>query len=183
MTTSAVISVRVSTNTKERLAAVARNQGLSESSLLKRLVEAALLAAAAVNMPETDSSESVAASGKLSVRLRPDDLLLLRDRARARAMPTSTVVSLLLRGYLRSLPPLPTPEFELLRKSLLEVGAIGRNINQIARALNSGERTTGPGVSELQALIRALTGLRDNFRGLLDANLKSWEIGYEKTNH
>jgi hypothetical protein len=174
------IAARVTPEMKERFAAVARHQGTSQSALLKRLIEAALITAAAVAPAVDEQPKPLAASGKISVRMRPDDLLLLRERAKARAMPSSTYVSFLLRGLRRSLPPLPMMEFSALRKSLMEVAAIGRNFNQIARALNSGERNTGPGIPELQAVLRALIGLRDHFRGLLDANLKSWELGNDE---
>jgi hypothetical protein len=65
----------------------------------------------------------------------------------------------------------------------LVVGAIGRNLNQIARAVNRGETPTGPSRADLQALLRALTGLRDHFKALITANLESWKIGYEKASY
>jgi hypothetical protein len=168
---------------KERFTAVARHQGLSESALLKRLVEAALVTAGAVKTDTTEPIQPVAASGKISVRLRPDDLLLLRERATARGMPTGTYVSFLIRSHLRSLAPLPTAELAGLKHSLAEVGAIGRNLNQIAHALNRGEHPFGPSRGDLQALLRALTGLRDHIKNLITTNLTSWEAGYEKANH
>jgi hypothetical protein len=67
----------------------------------------------------------VSATGRLSIRLRSDDLMLLRERAKAREMPTSTYVSLLLRSHLRALVPLPTPELLALKRSVAEIGAIG----------------------------------------------------------
>jgi hypothetical protein len=87
-------------------------------------------------------------------------------------------VSLLIRSHLRNLAPLPTTELMALRGSIAEVGAIGRNLNQIARALNQGEKRDGPSRSDLQALLRALTGLRDHTKGLINANLASWEVGH-----
>lgn len=62
----------------------------------------------------------------------------------------------------------------------MEVAAIGRNFNQMARALNAGERSTGPDNTSLMSLLRVLDALRDHFRKLLDANSKSWEVGYAK---
>jgi hypothetical protein len=64
----------------------------------------------------------------------------------------------------------------------MEVAAIGRNFNQMARALNAGERSTGPDRADLLKLLRALEALRDHFRKLLDANFRSWEAGYAKAN-
>jgi hypothetical protein len=50
----------------------------------------------------------------------------------------------------------------------------------MARALNAGERDTGPDTRNLMTLLRVLEALRDYFRKLLDANSKSWQVGYEK---
>jgi hypothetical protein len=180
MTANSLIAARFTVDTKERFAAVSRQQGLSESALLKRLVDAALMTAVMAKAPVTGPVEPVAASGKISVRLRSDDQLLLRERARARGMPTSTYVSLLIRSHLRSLAPLPTTELMALKRSIAEVGAVGRNLNQIARAVNQGEHPTGPSRADLQALLRALSGLRDHVKALVSANLESWESGYEK---
>jgi hypothetical protein len=182
MVASSLIAARFTPDTKERFATVARQHGVSESALLKRLVDAALMTALVANPPAVEPVAPVAASGKLSVRLRSDDLLLLRERATARDMPTSTYVSLLIRSHLRSLAPLPTVELAALKRSVAELGAIGRNLNQIARAINQGGQPTdwGPSRADLQALLRALTGLRDHTKGLINANLASWGSGYEK---
>jgi hypothetical protein len=116
-------------------------------------------------------------------RARSDDLLVLRERAKARAMPTSTYVSLLVRSHLRALTPLPTAELEALKRSVAEISAIGRNLNQIARAVNQGERPSGPSKADLHALLRALMGLRVHIKALINVNLASWRSGYEKANH
>jgi hypothetical protein len=166
----------VATETKERFAAVARHQGLSDSALLKRLIDTMLQAGKAANGVSTDSL--TVRLSRLSVRLRPDDQILLRERATARGMPTATYVSVLTRAHLRSLSPLPKGELLALRRTVSELGSIGRNLNQIARAANQGERASGPSREDLRAIIRVCEGLRDHVKGLLSANIKSWEQGY-----
>ncbi len=69
---------------KTRFGAIAQAQGLSESALLRQLVEATLRAAHAVDTSMPAPILPVAASGRISVRLRTDDLLLLRERASTR---------------------------------------------------------------------------------------------------
>jgi hypothetical protein len=170
----------VTRETKDRLAHLAREQGYSESAFLKRLVDGALVASGGMARQLPERVEPTVASGRLSIRLRSDDLLVLRERAAGRDMPTSTYASLLIRAHLRTLTPLPTAELTALRRSVAEIGAIGRNLNQIARAVNRGEAPTGPNRADLQALLRALTGLRDHFKAVITANLESWSIGYEK---
>jgi Bacterial mobilisation protein (MobC) len=183
MVADSLITARVTSEMKERFAAVARYQALSESALLKRLVEAALVAVIAVKPQVTEVVEPVPIGGKISVRLRTDDLLLLRERAKARAMPTSTYVSLLIRSHLRSVTPLPTAELHVLKRSVAEISAIGRNLNQIARAVNQGEGPNGASKADLQALLRAINGMRVHIKSLINSNLESWRSGDEKANH
>jgi hypothetical protein len=72
-------------------------------------------------------------TGRLMIRLRADDQILLRERAVARAMAPATYVSVLTRAHLRSLAPLPKEELLALKRTVAELGTIGRNLNQIAR--------------------------------------------------
>ena len=141
------------------------------------------MAVTAVKPQVTQAVEPVPVGGKISVRLRNDDLLLLRERAKARAMPTSTYVSLLIRSHLRSVTPLPTAELDVLKRSVAEISAIGRNLNQIARAVNHGEGPNGASKADLQALLRALNGMRVHIKSLINSNLESWRSGDEKANH
>jgi hypothetical protein len=59
----------------------------------------------------------------------------------------------------------------------LTLGSIGRNLNQIARVANQGQLPTSPGRDDLKAMLRICEALRDHVKGLLAANLKSWEHG------
>ena len=51
MVADSLIATRVTASTKERFAALARSQGLSESALLKRFIDAALLTAVLILVP------------------------------------------------------------------------------------------------------------------------------------
>jgi Bacterial mobilisation protein (MobC) len=88
----------------------------------------------------------------------------------------------LTRAHLRGLAPLPKAEWLALEKSVSELSRLGRNINQIARAANRGERVTAPGRDDFLAILRVCEALRDHFKGLLQANLKSWQQGYVDQN-
>jgi hypothetical protein len=181
MVADLLITARVTSAMKERFAAAARAGALSESALLKRLVEAALLTATTPQPAVTETVESVPIDGKITVRLRTDDLLLLRERAKVRVMATSTYVSFLIRSHLRALTPLPTAELEALKRSVAEVSAIGRNLNQIARAMNQGEPPGGPSRADLRTLLRALDAMRVHIKALINGNLASWGRGREET--
>jgi hypothetical protein len=47
-------------------------------------------------------------------------------------MAAATYMSVLARAHLRNLPPLPQDELLALKHTVAELGAIGRNLNQIA---------------------------------------------------
>jgi hypothetical protein len=76
----------VTRETKERFAAVARHQGLSDSALLKRLVDLMLQSASAAEVGTPGGADRTFRDSRLTVRIRPDDQLLLRERAAARGM-------------------------------------------------------------------------------------------------
>jgi hypothetical protein len=169
----------VTRETKERFAAVARHQGLSDSALLKRLVEMMLQGASAVEVGTPGDAGRTSRECRLSIRIRPDDQLLLRERAAARGMAAATYVSVLTRAHLRSLAPLPKAEWLALEKSVSELSRLGRNINQIARAANRGERVIGPGRDDFVPFFKICVAIRDDTKRLLQANAKAWQQGYE----
>jgi hypothetical protein len=146
--------------------------------MLRRLVELVLLKAdLAPIISETPIGVRARRGARLMIRLRAEDQILLRDRAAARGLPAATYVSVLTRAHLRSLTPLPQEELRALKRTLAELGSIGRNLNQIARAANQGQLVTSPGRDDLTAMLRVCGTLRDSLKRVLLANLKSWERG------
>ena len=119
------------------------------------------------------SMRRVPVSG-LYVRLRQEDRLLLHERAAARGMASATYVSVLVRSHLRSLAPLPKDELVALKRAVSELGAVGRNLNQIARAANQGACVTGGGHDEFRAILKICGALRDHTKDLIKANSASW---------
>jgi hypothetical protein len=166
---------------KRRVHALANQQLITESTWLKRLVVNALCGTAE-SVPDLIGSsrpaETVARNARLYVRLRPEDRLLLRERAAARGMPPATYVSVLVRAHLRRLAPLPKEELTALKRSVAELGAIGRNLNQIARAANQDVRAPGPAANDLRAMLKVCGALRDHVKGVIKANADSWELGH-----
>ena len=65
-------------------------------------------------------------------------------------------------------------EYTLLKQSIEQLAAVGRNLNQMARGMNQGERPPMPGRAEVATMLKVSEGLRDHFKGLLDANDRSW---------
>ena len=171
----------VSREFKERFAQVAKAQGLSESALLRRLLEKLVLADRSPEDVLITPVEGLPSARRVSVRLRADDLLFLRERARARGLPTSTYISYLVRSHLRAQAPLPNLELAALKRSVAEIGAIGRNINQIARAVNQQQWPSGPDPAVLSEMNRVLVLMRAQIKAVINANLASWDSGHGTT--
>ncbi len=95
-------------------------------------------------------------------------------------MPAATYVSVLVRAHLRSLIPLPKDELLALKRSIAELAAIGRNINQIAKVANEGGGFPGSVREEFRAMLKICEALRENTKALLKANLRSWIVGHSR---
>ena len=82
------IVARVSSATKARLRTLAERQQISESALLRRLVELVLLKAGlSPIIKEIPTGARPRRTARLMIRLQTDDQILLRDRAAARGIP------------------------------------------------------------------------------------------------
>ncbi len=151
---------------------------MTESALLKRLITLTIQSVSGAGSEALKPGRCRSAGSRVCIRLRAEDQLLLQERASARQMATATYAGVLVRAHLRSLPPLPRHELLELKRSVAELGAIGRNVNQIARAANQGGRGMGPGRDELRLFIKVSEGLRDHVKALIKANTRSWESGH-----
>jgi hypothetical protein len=184
MSSTEILKVRVSTETKLQAKRIARQSVLTESAWLKGLVireigRQAKRVDGGVETPrefeETRPRSARTAQARpksVFVRLRREDHLLLEARSEARGMRPATYVSVLTRSHLRSLTPLPKEEYLALKRSISELASIGRNINQIVKAANAGGS-----VAEFRAMLRICVALRDNTKALLKANETSWATG------
>ena len=171
------LRTRVSPDIKRRVQQAASRQLITESIWLKRLVIQAL-SESRESVPDaigsTIRADRDSRDARLCVRLRQDDRLLLHGRAAARGMAPATFVSVLVRSHLRGIAPVPREELLALKRSVAELGVIGRNLNQIARAANQGTKPDGPGREDLMAMLRVAEALRDHVKALLRANQISW---------
>lgn len=182
MAATQLIAVRVTPDTKARFRSLADRQQLTESVLLKRLITLTIQSVSVGGGEAPKPCRRRVAGGRVYVRLRAEDQLLLQERAGARQMAAATYAGVLIRAHLRSLPPLPRHELQELKRSVAELGAIGRNINQIARAANQGGRIVAPGRDDLRSIIRVCEGLRNHVKALIKANTRSWESGHAEAN-
>jgi predicted DNA binding CopG/RHH family protein len=183
MTEHALIACRVTSETKARVRKLAERDGITESTLVRQLLDVVLRTAGIDEPIAMAAPEKVNRDARLNVRLEPEDSRLLKERARARGMASATYLSYLARSHLRGAAPLPKAEYTLLKQSVEQLAAVGRNLNQIARAMNQDGRSAVPGRAEVAAMLKMSQGLRDHFRALLDANDRSWRTGHAAISH
>lgn len=181
MAASPCIQCRIDPQLKLQLQALAVERGLTESAVLKRLV------ISAVGMAPASDARVLAVKpmgrfARVYVRLRPGDHALLRERAAGRGLASATYVSMLVRAHLRGISPLPDRELAELRHAAGTLGAVGRNLNQNARVAHRTGRVEGLTTADLRAMLMAFEKLRVHFKGLIEANIASWETGHAKAN-
>jgi hypothetical protein len=189
MTATEILKTRVTPEMKSRVDEIAKAELLTVAVWLRRAVSRALeKSAAATGDGRLEGHPNTAGPGdrakhrgrvaRLYVRLRREDRLLLHERAAARGMASATYVSVLVRAHLRGLMPLPKDELAALKHVVGELGAVGRNLNQIARAVNQNARVTGFGRDEFWAILKICEALRVHTKDLIKANTASWATGY-----
>jgi Bacterial mobilisation protein (MobC) len=183
MAADSFIQCRVSAATKEALREAAERQQLSESALVKRMIDLMLQTAAPVAVTAVPSDNQPTRLARLYVRLRSGDWMLLRERAAARCVAPATYVSNLIRAHVRGVSPLLKEELDAVRRSVAALRAIGNNLNQIARASHQNGQATGPNREDVRAMLKICEGLRDHVHGLMRANVMSWQSGDAQGHH
>lgn len=175
------LSTWVTADIKQRFATLAAAHGFSESGLLKRSVMLLLQSVDAEHLAAPIPSATEARHSRLTIRLRPDDERLLKERALGRGIPAATYVAAVVRVHLSGQAPLPKKELAALLQVVGDLRAIGRNLHQIARATNQGARLSGPSRDDLRAILTACEALREHVHDLVKANLDAWETGNVRT--
>jgi len=192
MRCAGVLKTTVPLDIKARAKAIADAELLTEAAWLKRIVVREIrvadgggaesrepCAADAVRRRAIEARGSNGEGKPIYMRLRSGDRLLLDARAAARGLRPATYLSVLARSHLRVLTPLPKKEYLALNRCISELAAIGRNINQIAKAANEGGRLPGSAREEFRAMFKICEALRENTKALLKANETSWSTGYD----
>lgn len=170
------LSTWIAEDLKQRFTALAASRGISDSALLKQLVEGAVIG----TTPEfalTARPVAEARDARITIRLVPGDRLLLRERAAARGMRAASYISTLTRAHLRSLSPLPDREIEALQAISVQLAAMGRSIRTIALAATPAGVTP----NHTRTMLMLCEAVREHVKNILSTNIRSWEIGHEES--
>jgi predicted DNA binding CopG/RHH family protein len=176
------LTVRLPAADRARLKALARRHGLTESALLKRLIERAIEPVALPPALTPQGVQDAPRTDRLYVRLYADDRQLLAERAAARGMASATYLAVLARAHLRNLSPLPDAEMKKFSECVLVFGAILRNLRVIANhlgAIGSQEKAETPFQRNLETFLKTGKYAFTSLNNVLKENKRSWEVGHE----
>jgi len=173
-----IIKSRVSVQTKDAFKAKALESGYTEASLQRLLIEGFLKQnPIETKIPAATEKKDDFIWLALNARMKAE----LRQRAAAERMSLSSYVVSLLRAHLSQKANFTESELEVLRQSNNELTAIGRNINQIARALNTSlDNSHLVKVAEIKEVLNVVRVHQVHVRDLISANLFGWGVQDER---
>ncbi|ODT86089.1 MAG: hypothetical protein ABS69_00215 [Nitrosomonadales bacterium SCN 54-20] len=169
------LTTRIQEETKTAFQQRASATGLSDSEFLRRLIIDAL------EEPEEGNPALIAPNSGQSelerIMLRLPRFLMegVQDRAKRRGMAPSRWISSLVQVNLMQQPVLTDVELLKLEENIRELAALGRNLNQIAKALNAAFHETDR--LKLEHLLRlrdAIQANRDTINELVRASRGAW---------
>lgn len=170
------ITVRPSPEEKARFRLIARHIGLSESALALRAIRFLLDRDEQWLARQPDLKWShVAASDRITIRLRPGDGQEVIRRATERGMKPATYISALIRAHITANPPLPTAEVNALKTSIVVL----TNLGTILAGTSRGSTPSEPrGKVYAEVILRTRDEIATLERRIVDltkAALIAWE--------
>lgn len=166
------LKVHVEQDVKDAFLALAAKRGKSQAALLKQLVAQAMASPADSQVEAPIDRQQLK---NVSVYLPEFLKRAVVARAKSKAMTSSGWIGALIQSALMREPVMTHNQLAALNTSARELAAIGRNINQIAKALNErpGDATMIK-IDELRAVRREIESNRDSIRRLVRASQQAW---------
>lgn len=170
-----VLKTLVEPGTKARFRSMAKARGLSESELLRAVILAVTGEDNGTDQPIEPDAEKVD-TARMTVRMPRFLMEGTKARAKSKGMAPSRWVTALVQSNLTRQPVMSDDELAGLLASNRELAAIGRNLNQIARALNEAfHETERVKLEKLAELRQVITENRLAVRALVRASQNAWE--------
>ncbi|EKF9266343.1 plasmid mobilization relaxosome protein MobC [Escherichia coli] len=150
------------------------DQGISESDMLGLMIEKVTGGKIAFGSKGLKENKT----DKLTIRLSARDKDRITERAKAEGFTSRTAwLTAVAMANLNREPVLTESEIQALRTSNRELAAIGRNLNQIAKVLNTEFRESDKlNRQAVLALSEKIDSHREEVAGLLQRNLNKWGI-------
>lgn len=176
MVGDALIHCRVPTELKQALREAASREHLTESALLRQLLQTLTRLNPSLSTPRPLERPPVR-DRRLYVRLSIADHELLDLRAVTRDMASATYAAVLLRSHLRGVVPLPKAELLALKHAVDVAANQTRALQQILLQLQRGS-ANAVDRTNCMTILKCCETLRDHFKALLVANERNWRQGH-----
>lgn len=149
-------------------------RGVTPSQAFRQIV-AKLTVAESEQSISHEAADSKTAKIRKEVRLTKGELRRAEAIAKREGFSLGRWIVVLMNARFDGAPQLGQEELEGLARSNMQMLAIGRNLNQLARATNQGRPLPGPApaplIEEIQALILQHTG---QVARVMTANIARW---------
>ena len=148
-------------------------RGITPSAAFRQMVAKLTNGSDAVERPVTHA----AASKKVRVELRltEAEIATVAELARREGFSPTRWIVALINTRVYATPQLGQRELETLARSNLQMLAIGRNLNQLARAANAGVSITRAGGADIiEALRAAVLRHAEQVAAVIGANVARW---------
>ena len=130
-----LIAAQCSESTKARFRALAEREGLSESALLRKMVDQVLAGNERPSDLERFGGIRRGYTGQLRLRLRRKEVTAIRALAKPAGQSAQGWVVAQLRHRLEGAVPFAKEELDAMHDAVREIGRVGRNLNTITRHL------------------------------------------------
>lgn len=151
-----------------------KGRGVTPSEAFRQIV-AKLTATAGSAQPKSDESDAGTKKIRKEVRLTKGELHRAEVLAKGEGFSLNRWIVALINARLEGAPQLGQQELEGLARSNLQMLAIGRNLNQLARAANQGIAVQRNGradlIEELRTAVMQHTG---KVARVMSANIARW---------
>jgi len=178
MNNTPILSVHLGSDLKKRWTEHCRQQSVKPSTALRQVVVHLLnrnsLQPARANEVVDQSDQT---RTRVEIKLTDSELVKIDSIAKEAGYSRNMWVAHLVRGYLTKAPQWSMRELEVLAESSSQLLHIGRNLNQIARALNTSldasDTLKSEDVKQLRDIIESHTKM---VAGLISANVQRWRL-------
>lgn len=169
----AQVSTYVPAPMKQAWKALAGQQGTTSAALLRAVMTKVLEANG--TPPANATPDSQGHGTRLTLRLSAQEAAVLGERASQQGMTRQRCLIALIRANFLDMPTPTESELAALRDANRLLAAAGRNVNQIARAVNTGNAPTAiPASKSLLELLEQEATLRSRVTRLVDTTLYRW---------
>ena len=130
-----MIAAQCSDSTKARFRALAERHGVSESVLLRKMIDQMLAGNEKPSDVERFGIRRKGYTGQLRLRLRRKEVTAIRVLAETAGQSAQGWVIAQLRHRLEGAVPFAREELAAMHDAVREIGSVGRNLNSITRHL------------------------------------------------